>query len=210
MGADSRIRRYCASERVNHWISAMTFILLAFSGLALFHPAAFWLTQFFGGPVWTRILHPFLGVFLFFSFMALAYRLWSFNLLTRDDIAWLLRLRDVLNNHEEGLPKVGRYNAGQKLLFWTMVSTIGLLLLSGIVIWRPWFAGFFPIELIRLSVLIHAICAALIVIGIIVHIYAAIWIRGTLGAMIEGTVSLNWARKHHPLWFNQLNRKDKA
>ena len=65
MSANSRILRYVASERVNHWLTAITFILLAFSGLALFHPAAFGLTQLFGGPVWTRILHPFLGLLLF-------------------------------------------------------------------------------------------------------------------------------------------------
>ena len=209
MSTNSRILRYFAGERVNHWLTAITFIMLAFSGLALFHPAAFGLTQLFGGPVWTRILHPFLGLFLFLSFTSLALRLWRHNLLTADDLAWLLRLKLVLRNQEEGLPKVGRYNAGQKLLFWTMVLTIGFLLVTGIVIWRPWFADYFPIEIIRFSALIHALSAALIITGIIVHIYAAIWIRGTLGAMIHGTVSQNWARKHHPLWFDQIDRKMK-
>jgi formate dehydrogenase subunit gamma len=46
------VNRYSASERLNHWVTAISFILLAFSGLALFHPSMFWFTQFFGGPVW--------------------------------------------------------------------------------------------------------------------------------------------------------------
>jgi formate dehydrogenase subunit gamma len=40
--------------------------------------------------------------------------------------------------------------------------------------------------------------------GIIVHIYAAIWIKGTVGAMVRGTVSRAWARKHHPGWYKRV------
>ena len=54
--------RYTASERANHWAVGMSFILLALSGLAFFHPAFYPLSQLFGGGVWARILHPFIGV----------------------------------------------------------------------------------------------------------------------------------------------------
>ena len=54
--------RYNASERANHWVVGICFILLALSGLAFFHPAFFWLTNLFGGGPWTRILHPYIGV----------------------------------------------------------------------------------------------------------------------------------------------------
>ncbi|MGF6919625.1 cytochrome b subunit of formate dehydrogenase [Paraburkholderia sp. 40] len=40
-------------------------MLLALSGLALFHPSMFWLTALFGGGQWTRVLHPFVGVVMF-------------------------------------------------------------------------------------------------------------------------------------------------
>ena len=194
------IDRYSPSERLNHWITAITFLLLAFSGLALFHPSMFWFTQFFGGPVWTRILHPYIGLVMFVSFSLLALKFWHHNLLTRNDWVWLSRIGDVVKNREDRLPEVGRYNAGQKLLFWTMIATIPTLLLTGIVIWRPWFAGYFPIGLVRMAVLLHALCAFAIISGIIVHIYAAFWVRGTLGAMIRGTVTRAWAAKHHPGW----------
>jgi len=62
------IARYTVCERANHWLVAITFILLTLSGLALFHPYFFPLNQLFGGGVWTRILHPFLGVVLIFAF----------------------------------------------------------------------------------------------------------------------------------------------
>ena len=200
------IRRYTPGERANHWLTAITFILLAFSGLALFHPSMFWFTQFFGGPVWTRILHPYIGVVMFLSFAGLALKFWHHNLISRNDVEWLKRIGDVIRNREDRLPEVDRYNAGQKLLFWTMIVTIPTLLITGIIIWRPWFAGYFPIDLIRLAVLVHAVCAFVMISGIIVHIYAALWIRGTVGAMVRGTVSRAWARKHHPAWYKQIEQ----
>ena len=62
------IERYTAGERTNHWIVAMLFVLAALSGLSLFHPALFWLSNFFGGGTWTRILHPIIGLIMFVRF----------------------------------------------------------------------------------------------------------------------------------------------
>jgi formate dehydrogenase subunit gamma len=196
--------RYSPAERFNHWVTALTFLLLSFSGLALFHPSMFWFTQFFGGPTWTRILHPYIGVVMFVSFSGLALKFWHHNLLTRNDIVWLRRIADVVRNREDRLPEVDRYNAGQKLLFWTMIATIPALLLTGVVIWRPWFAPYFSIDVVRLALLLHAVCAFVMIAGIIVHIYAAVWVKGTIGAMVRGTVSRAWARKHHPGWYRRV------
>lgn len=198
------IDRYGPADRLNHWITALSFMLLSGSGLALFHPSLFWLTQLFGGPTWTRILHPYLGALMFLSFALLALRFWHHNLLTGNDIVWLSRIADVVRNREDRLPEVDRYNAGQKLLFWTMIATIPTLLASGIVIWQPWFTPHFPIAIVRLSVLLHAVCAFVMTAGIIVHIYAALWIQGTLAAMIRGTVTRAWAHKHHPGWYRRV------
>ncbi|BBL70784.1 formate dehydrogenase subunit gamma [Methylogaea oryzae] len=200
------INRYSAAERLNHWLTAVTFLLLAFSGLALFHPSMFWFSQLFGGGTWTRILHPYIGVAMFLSFSGLALKFWHHNLITRNDVAWLRRINDVMHNREEGLPEVDRYNAGQKLLFWTMTLAIPTLLITGVVIWRPWFAGNFAIDTLRWAVLIHALAAFVMIAGIIVHIYAAIWIRGTVGAMVRGTVTRAWAAKHHPGWYKRVMR----
>jgi formate dehydrogenase subunit gamma len=198
------IVRYGPMDRLNHWITALAFLMLAFSGLALFHPSMFWFSQFFGGPVWTRILHPFVGVAMFLSFSGLALRFWHHNLLSQNDIRWLKRIGDVALNREDRLPEVDRYNAGQKLLFWTMIAAIPLLLLTGIAIWRPWFAQCFPIGVVRVSALLHAVCAFVMIAGITVHIYAAIWVKGTMGAMIQGTVTRAWAAKHHPGWYRRV------
>lgn len=197
------IVRYTESERINHWITAFTFVLLALSGLALFHPAMFWLAGVLGGGQWNRILHPFVGIVMFVSFLILALRFWHHNYLDANDRQWLSQYRDVLANREDKLPEVGRYNAGQKLLFFVMVVCLPLLLVSGIVIWRRYFSVYFPIEFIRLAAVVHAVVAFVLIIGIIVHVYAAIWVKGSIGAMTRGTVTWGWAKKHHPRWFRE-------
>ncbi|MEG2963760.1 MAG: DUF4405 domain-containing protein, partial [Janthinobacterium sp.] len=101
------------------------------------------------------------------------------------------------------------YNAGQKILFFVLlVSMIGLLL-SGVVIWRAYFAFYFPIDVVRFAALLHAGCAFAIICAIIVHIYAALWVKGSIGAMVRGTVTYGWARKHHPKWFEAVVRNSK-
>jgi formate dehydrogenase subunit gamma len=198
------IERYNVSERRNHWFTAICFILLALSGLALFHPSLFWLTNLFGGGPWTRILHPFIGVAMFLSFAGLAVRFWQHNVMTDDDKKWLSQWRDVLDNREDKLPAPGRYNGGQKLLFWVMVACVALLLLTGIVIWQPYFTPSFHITIVRIAVLLHALSAFVLILGIIVHIYAAIWVKGTIGAMTRGYVATAWAKKHHPGWYREV------
>lgn len=203
----STIQRYTARERSNHWVVAIAFVLAALSGLALFHPAFFFLTHLFGGGPWTRILHPFIGVLMLLFFIAMAARFWDLNRFTDADRQWMKRIGDVVRNRDKGLPEVGKYNAGQKYLFWTMVACMPVLLITGIVFWQPWFAPYFPIGLLRVAAVLHALAAWILILGIVVHIYAAIWVRGTIRAMTRGTVSEAWAKHHHRAWYRDVTGK---
>ena len=80
LGNPVTVDRYTAGARINHWITASCLVLLALSGLALFHPSLFFLTGLFGGGETTRILHPWIGVVLFVSFIGLFVRFWHLNL----------------------------------------------------------------------------------------------------------------------------------
>lgn len=202
------IPRYRASDRVNHWIVAISFVLLSLSGLAFFHPAFFFLSAVLGGPVWSRILHPFVGVFLFLVFIGLSVRVWKDNYFKPVDRAWMKRIKEVINNgHGPDQLPVGKYNAGQKLMFWSMVISVLFLLLSGIVMWRAYFAGYFPVTLLRLAMVVHMLFAFIGILSLIVHVYAAIWIKGTVRAMVRGDVEAEWARQHHPEWYRQMTEK---
>ena len=207
MNHEPLIRRYSSRERINHWIVAMTFILLALSGLALFHPAFFFLTNLLGGGTWSRILHPFIGVVLFVAFVFLAAKFWRDNEITSADWAWQKHVGALLKNQAPYIPETGKYNIGQKYLFWLLIVTIALLLLSGIVMWQPYFAPLFGVPLIRIATLVHAIAGFIAIIAIIVHIYAGIWVRGSIRAMTRGTVKAAWAKHHHPAWYKAISRE---
>ena len=207
MSEPTEIARYSPEERGNHWLVALLFIFAACSGLALYHPSFYFLSALVGGGPLTRILHPFIGVLMALFFSGLVMRFWHHNKFTDADRQWLKRIRDVIANRDEGLPEAGKYNAGQKRFFWTMVWCLGILVVSGIIMWRPYLASQFPIGLVRFATLAHAIAGFVVVLGVIVHVYAAIWVKGSLNAMIRGTVSERWARAHHRAWYREVSGK---
>jgi formate dehydrogenase subunit gamma len=203
------VPRYNATERVVHWTVAITFILLAASGLALFHPAFWFLTGLLGGGTWTRILHPFIGIVMSVAFAWMAVRYWKDNVIQSYDREWGKRLGDVINNRDHDLPEIDKYNLGQKQLFWAMVITMLLLLLSGVVLWRDTVMTF-PVTVVRIAAVVHAASAFVLMVGIIVHIYSAIfWVKGSLRAMTRGDVSHGWAKHHHPLWYRRVTGNTK-
>ncbi|MBS0513747.1 MAG: formate dehydrogenase subunit gamma [Proteobacteria bacterium] len=203
----SDLQRYTASERANHWVVGICFILLGLSGLALFHPALFPLTYLFGGGTWTRILHPFIGVVMMLFFVVMFFRFQHLNRMTDTDWQWVRRAREMVNGDDHNMPIQGKYNGGQKLLFWFLALAMVVLFASGIVIWRAYFSAYFGIGTIRLAALLHAGFATLMIIAIIVHVYAAIWVRGTIRAMLYGTVTRAWAKQHHRAWYRQMTGK---
>jgi formate dehydrogenase subunit gamma len=201
------VDRYTPAARINHWITATCLVLLALSGLALFHPSLFFLTKLFGGGEATRAIHPWIGVVLFFSFAGLFLRFWRLNLWKGADTTWLIRLREVLGNrdHEDPeLVEIGKYNAGQKVVFWAMTFLIIILISSGLVIWDQYFAQYSTLTQKQLAVLVHSAAAVTIICVWIVHVYAAIWVRGTIGAMTRGRVTGGWAWRHHRRWLREL------
>ncbi len=201
------VERHTSWQRFIHGSTALLMVLLILSGLALFHPALFFLSGLFGGGTWNRILHPWLGIVLVISFVLLFLRFVADNRWRSEDSKWLGQLPDVLGKRHEKLPEAGRYNAGEKVVFWGMTLFLLLLLLSGIALWDAYFAGAFSIALRRVAAVVHAVFAWLAILLLLIHIYAAIWVRGTMRSMTEGRVTAGWAKKHHKKWFDELLTK---
>jgi formate dehydrogenase subunit gamma len=197
------VARYTTAARINHWITAVSLILLALSGLALFHPSLFFLTHLFGGGQMTRAIHPWIGVVLAISFTGLFIRFVALNFWTREDTVWMKNLGKVINKQDEGLPELGKYNAGQKLVFWGQTVLILLLFCSGLILWDVYFEDYTSIDQKRLAAVVHALAAIGAILIWIVHVYAAIWVKGTLRAMTRGSVTRGWSWKHHRKWFRQ-------
>jgi formate dehydrogenase subunit gamma len=194
--------------RINHWLTAACFILLMLSGLAMFDPLLFWLSNLFGSGQWTRGIHPWIGLVLVASYTGMIIQFWRDNLPTRDDVRWLMAIDRVLANEEEDVPEVARFNAGQKFVFWSMALLIPVLLLTGLLIWNYYFEDFSSIETQRAALLIHSMAAIAAIIIWIIHVYAAIWVRGSMRAMTQGWVTPGWAWRHHRKWFRALVETD--
>jgi len=210
-GAHIRVRRYSGSARVNHWIVAISFVLLLLSGLSLFHPSLYPLSELFGGGQNARWLHPWVGCVLVVAFLGLFIRFFWQNLPEFTDFVWLARIRHALRaNDEDYLPELGKYNAGQKFVFWSQAVLVGTLFVTGIGLWEAGL-GYFEnllgfkatIEQKRWAAVIHASAAVLAITIWIVHVYAAIWVRGTISAMTRGFVSGGWGWRHHRKWLRK-------
>jgi formate dehydrogenase subunit gamma len=198
------IVRYSAASRINHWITGGCFVLLTLSGLSMFHPLLAFLAELFGGGQWTRAVHPWIGVVLLISYSGLIIQFWRDEMWTRDDLAWMGAINRILVNEEEGAPEVARFNAGQKFVFWAMALLVPVLFCSGLVIWEVYFSSYTTIEQQRVAVLIHSLGAIGAIIVWIIHVYAGLWIRGSMRAMLHGYVTPGWAYRHHRKWFRRL------
>ena len=196
------LQRYSAGERANHWVVGICFILLALSGLAFFHPAFFPLTQLFGGGPWTRILHPYIGVVMMLFFIMMFLRFWRLNVMEQRDFEWLKNVNKMIDGNDHDMPEQGKYNGGQKVLFWGLVVGMLALTASGVAMWRAWLH--LPVDMVRVASVVHAAAAVWMIGLIIMHVYAAIWTRGTIRAMLYGTVTRAWAKQHHRGWYRKM------
>ena len=91
---------------------------------------------------------------------------------------------------------------------------VAILFITGIGLWDE-NLGFF-VQLIgyhptiddrRLAAVIHATAAVVAIVIWIVHVYAAIWVRGTIPAMTAGSVSGGWGWRHHRKWLRKQAQK---
>jgi formate dehydrogenase subunit gamma len=102
------------------------------------------------------------------------------------------------------VPPVGRFNYGQKQLFWLMSWGAVVLLVSGLVLWIPQAIPQQWAWVREAAILTHAIAALATIGGFIVHLYMGLAVvPGGLHAILHGDVSEAWARHHHPTWVEE-------
>jgi formate dehydrogenase subunit gamma len=202
---EGRIVRFSFQERTLHWLAALSFLYAAFTGLALWSPRLFWLSAVFGGGETVRAWHPWGGL-IFATVLGWMFRNWATQMkLDADDRMWLKNTHRYATHQEEGLPEAGRFNAGQKMLFWIQSVCALLLFLSGIVLWFP---EAMPRSLRLTAILIHPASAVVSIGGIIVHIYmATVAVPEAFRGMIQGSVRRVWAASHHPKWYREVTKR---
>lgn len=208
MDKSKKLYRTKLLERLCHATVVICFLLAAISGLGMFFPSLNSFSHLFWTPQLARIIHPFLGVIVFCILMVMLLRFAKHNLLTKDDKKWLKSIKSIVAGKEVPNLPIGKYNAGQKLLFWCIIITVCLLLVSGLVIWNRYFSGYFPISVRRFFLLIHSMSGIALILLIMGHVYMAFWVKGSIQSMTTGYVDKKWAKKHHPLWYKEMIEKE--
>ena len=199
------ILRYTFRERLVHWLAALSYIYLLLTGLAFWSPWLFWLAVMLGGAPVSRMLHPWIGL-IFFAGIVQMYALWASEMtITAVDREWFGAIGYYIRNEDENMPPAGRYNAGQKLLFWGFIIFGTLLLLSGLVLWFPEYIPWNLRVLRYIAVLVHA-SSALATIGLfLIHVYMGVFAeRGAIDSVIHGDVTEDFARRFHPGWYKEI------
>jgi formate dehydrogenase subunit gamma len=128
----------------------------------------------------------------------------------------------------KGHPSAKKFNAGQKIIFWTVMILGASVSLSGLSLLFPFqmpmFADTFavinsvlgtsfptdlaPHEEMQYANIWHSIVAFVMMLAIIAHIYiGSVGMEGAFDAMGNGQVDLEWARQHHDLWVAEVEAK---
>ena len=203
----NEIVRHRLSSRVIHWSVAVTFFACLVTGLPVWTPVFGWMAALVGGLSVARVVHAWFGLGFALSSLVMTVHWWTEMELTKEERGWvgpklLEYLRDAAN-HE----RIGKYNGGQKVYFFTSgLGALGLLV-SGIVMWYP---SSFPAWARQIAYLLHNFSFILFTMSLVFHIYlATVAEPGTFNSMTRGTVSKAWARIHHPKWYRELMGLDK-
>lgn len=200
-----RILRFNVVERFAHWMLASTFIVLALTGLNLIIGKTVILPLIGEGAfgtlsAWGKIAHNYLA-WPFMAALVLVFLLWVIhNIPSGVDLKWIAQGGGLLKKGVH--PPARKFNAGQKLVFWTVVLGGAAMSWTGIMLLFPAEAGsaadwqFYQV--------IHALVAAGMSALVLAHIYiGSVGMEGAFDAMGSGEVDENWAKEHHSLWVEE-------
>ena len=229
------IRRFSSLEIIAHWLTAGSFIVLGLTGLNIMYgrylfgksvesPGDFsGLHQFFAFTAYYgKLAHNYIA-FAFMLGVVMIFVLWVKDNIPRGiDLKWLAVGGGMFSKDVH--PPAKKFNAGQKLIFWTVVLGGTTMSVSGLILMFPFTIGLFAptfevlnvfglnlptdlsvIEEMQLSQLWHAVVAVVMIAVIIAHIYiGSMGMEGAWDAMGSGMVDENWAREHHGLWVAEV------
>jgi formate dehydrogenase subunit gamma len=209
-----KIERFTAVDRVTHWTVAITFVILALTGVVILfgkHIILPWLGH--AGFAWITVvsknLHNFVGPLFIFAILVFILLFAKDNLPKAYDTKWIGKFGGMLSG--EHVPS-GKFNAGEKALFWGLVVALSVIIgITGLILNFPnWNQSR---EAMQITNLVHAICAVLAMAMACFHIYlGTIGMQGAYQAMKTGLVDETWAREHHEYWYNEVkagNRPEK-
>lgn len=207
------VPRFGGFDRFAHWTTAVSFLIMAVTGLIITFGRPL-LIPLIGHEAFTSTAYASTFLHNFFSVpftlgLVLIFVLWiRDNIPEKADLVWLRTMGGVLNKAGEH-PEAGRFNAGQKLIFWAVVFGGFALAVSGVLLMLPFsVTGINGMQILHV---LHGVVASLMIAVIIAHIYiGTIGMEGAFDAMGRGMVDENWAKEHHGRWYEEQVRAMRA
>ena len=234
-----KITRFRAFERFSHWLLAGSFILLGVTGLiSLFGRVGMipWMGKegYATLAIGSKWIHNNVS-WAFMLALIFVFVLWVWhNLPDRTDLTWFAKGGGIFT---KGHPPAKKFNAGQKLIFWSVIVLGASISVSGLSLLFPFdmpmFAATFhhinalglpelvgreplpealtPHAEMQYAQLWHSIIAFVLMGIVFAHIYiGTLGMEGAYDAMGSGEVDLNWAKEHHSLWVEEEQAKQGA
>jgi formate dehydrogenase subunit gamma len=224
------IERFNSVERFAHWLTATSFVVLGLTGLNVLYgryvllpvigPDAFSVITIAG-----KYLHNYIA-FAFMVGVVMMFVMWVKHYIpTKLDLIWLAQGGGLFSKGVH--PPSKKFNAGQKLIFWSVIIGGASISASGIALLFPFelhmfgktfgvlnmFGANLPTELtvmqeMQLSQLWHSVVGIALIVIIVAHIYiGSIGMEGAFDAMGSGMVDENWAKEHHSLWVEEVQTR---
>lgn len=222
------IERFNSVERFAHWLTATSFVVLALTGLNVLY-GRYALLPLIGADAFSviTVAGKYMHNYLAFPFMVgvvMMFVLWvGHNIPNRTDLNWIAKAGGLFTKGVH--PPAKKFNAGQKLIFWSVIVGGVSISVSGVALLFPFeiqmfgktfaimniFGTNLPTQLtvmqeMQLSQLWHAIVGIGLIVVIIAHIYiGSIGMEGAFDAMGSGQVDENWAKEHHSIWVEEVH-----
>jgi formate dehydrogenase subunit gamma len=202
------IERFTYFERAAHWSVAISFVVLAVSGIVLAF-GKFFLLPVLGATLFgwlsyaMKTLHNFAGPLFAVALVVFALTYLRDNLPRAGDMQWLAKGGGMFSG---GHMPSGRFNAGEKIVFWGGVIVLGIVVvISGMVLNQILPVVAYTRGNMQIANMVHGISSLLMMAMFIGHIYmGTIGVKGAYNAMRTGYVDEAWAKEHHELWYDDI------
>jgi formate dehydrogenase subunit gamma len=202
------IERFTYFERAAHWAVAISFVVLAVSGLVL-ALGKFVLLPVLGATLFgwlsyaLKTAHNFAGPVFTVALLVFIVGYLRDNLPRAGDAHWLARGGGMFGG---GHVPSGRFNAGEKIVFWGGVIVLGLVVVaSGLVLDKLVPGMGYTRGEMQIAHMVHAVASFLMMAMFVGHIYmGTIGVKGSFQAMRTGYVDEAWAQEHHEYWYDDI------
>ena len=202
-----KVLRWAVSDRVLHWYTAVLFIILAITGLSLLWGRSVLIPILGkeGFAAWAGIakpIHDYLALAFTAGLIVMVLKWAHHNIPAAYDREWFKQAGGYFSGSH---PPAGFANAGEKVYFWVLVIGGTALVVSGFYLLFPNFG--FERSAMQTANIVHGVSSLILTTAVIAHIYlGTLGSEGALEGMVTGEVDEGWARQHHSVWLDEVQR----